>query len=99
MNNYRSGDPELVRSTPGLYIPMLETAELVAERYGVSRQAQDEYGLQSQQRTAQAQAEGRMDAEIAAITTTMIVVDKATGEQSKREITIAADAITMVANR
>ena len=91
MNNYRSGDPELVRSAPGLYVPMLETAELVAERYGVSRQAQDEYGLQSQQRTAQAQAEGRMDAEIAAITTTMIVVDKATGEQSKREITIAAD--------
>jgi acetyl-CoA C-acetyltransferase len=47
MNNFRSADPQLLQETPGLYIPMIETAELVAERYGVSREAQDEYALPS----------------------------------------------------
>jgi acetyl-CoA C-acetyltransferase len=70
---------------------MLETAEVVAERYDVSREAQDEYALQSQQRTAQAQAEGRFDAEIVPITTTMLVTDKATKEISRREVTLSAD--------
>ena len=91
MNQYRAGDPELLRMTPGLYIPMIETAELVAERYGVSRESQDEYALQSQQRTAQAQSEGRYTAEIAPMTTRMLVTDKATGETSEREITISMD--------
>ena len=91
MNHHRAGDPDLIQSVPGLYISMLETAELVAERYGVSREAQDEYALQSQRRTAEAQAAGRLDAEIAPITTTMLVVDKATGEQSRREVTLSAD--------
>ena len=91
MNSHRTGDPGLLGSTPGLYIPMIETAELVAERYGISREDQDAYGLQSQQRTAAAQAEGRMDAEIAPMTTTMKVTDKATGEVSDREITISMD--------
>ncbi len=91
MNHFRGTDPTLVRDIPGLYMAMIETAELVAERYGVSREAQDEYALQSQQRTAQAQAEGRFNAEIAPITTSMTVTDKATGETSAREITLGAD--------
>jgi len=91
MSNYRSADPGLLASTPGLYAPMIETAELVAERYGISREDQDAYGLQSQQRTAAAQAEGRLDAEIVPMTTTMKVTDKATGEVSDREVTLSKD--------
>ena len=71
---------------------MIETAEVVAERYGVSRERQDEYALQSQQRTAQAQAEGRFDREIAPMTTVMkVLVNKETGETADKEITISAD--------
>jgi acetyl-CoA C-acetyltransferase len=70
---------------------MLETAEIVAKRYCVTREAQDEYALQSQQRTAQAQADGRFDAEIVPLATTMLVTDKATGETSRREITLSQD--------
>jgi len=90
-NRYRSADPELVRTVPGLYTSMLETAELVAERYGVSREAQDEYALQSQQRTAQAQVDGRFEAEIVPLPSVMRVTDKATGETSEREVTLAQD--------
>ena len=91
MNNYRAGDPKLVAETPQIYMSMLETAEIVADRYGVSRDAQDSYALQSQQRTAEAQAAGRFDAEIMAVTTTMTVTDKATGETSYREVTLDRD--------
>jgi len=70
---------------------MIETAEVVADRYGISREVQDEYALQSQQRTAQAQKEGRFDAEIAPMATTMTVTDKATGVASEVPITIGAD--------
>jgi acetyl-CoA C-acetyltransferase len=90
-NGYRAGDPELIAKVPALYMAMIETAELVAERYGVSREAQDEYALQSQQRTAAAQEARRFDAEIAAMSTVMLVTDKATGETSKRPVTISAD--------
>jgi acetyl-CoA C-acetyltransferase len=90
-NHFRAQDPELAERLPGLYMTMLETAEVVAERYGVSREAQDEYALQSQQRTAQAQAEGRFKDEIAPMSATMIVTDKATGEQTEREVTLAQD--------
>lgn len=91
MNLFRFQDPALKAAHPHIYMSMLETAEVVAERYGVSREAQDEYALQSQQRTAQAQAEGRLDAEIAPMTTTMQVVDKATGEASAKEVTLSKD--------
>ena len=91
MNGHRAGDPKLIAEVPQLYMSMLETAEIVAERYGVSREAQDQYALQSQQRVAEAQAEGRFDAEIAPMTTSMIVTDKATGETSSREVTIGQD--------
>jgi acetyl-CoA C-acetyltransferase len=91
MNSHRVGDPELARLIPGVYAPMLETAELVARRYGVGREAQDAYALRSQQRTAAAQSEGRLDAEIAPITTTMIDIDRATGARTPREVTLSAD--------
>ena len=90
-NRYRAGDPWLRREIPQLYMSMLETAEIVAERYGVSREAQDDYALQSQQRTAQAQADGRFDQEIMPVTATMTVTDKATGETSEREVTLRQD--------
>jgi len=90
-NRFRSRDPALVAAVPALYMTMLETAEIVADRYKISREAQDEYALQSQQRTGAAQAEGRFDAEIVPMTTTMIVTDKATGATSEREITISRD--------
>jgi acetyl-CoA C-acetyltransferase len=90
-NRYRARDPELWERIPALYMAMIETAEIVSERYKVSREAQDEYALQSQQRTAQAQAEGRFAQEIVPLPTTMLVADKATGQTSKRGVTLAAD--------
>jgi acetyl-CoA C-acetyltransferase len=91
MNRFRAGDPWLVKNMPQIYMAMIETAEIVAERYGVSREAQDEYSLQSQQRTATAQTEGRYDAEIAPLTSMMTVTDKATGATSEKEVTIKLD--------
>jgi acetyl-CoA C-acetyltransferase len=90
-NVYRSSDPALLALAPAIYISMLETAEIVSARYGVSREAQDEFALQSQQRTAQAQSEGRFDAEIAPLTAAMLVTDKASGAVSEREITLSRD--------
>ncbi len=91
MNRYRAADSELVKMVPAMHISMLETAEIVSRRYSVSREAQDELAFQSQQRTALAQAEGRYDAEIAPLTTQMLVTDKATGQTSEREITLSRD--------
>ena len=91
MNMHRMMDEALLKLQPHIYMSMLETAEVVAARYGISRDAQDEYALRSQQRTAAAQAEGRLDAEIVAMTTTMQVMDKATGETSSKEITLSKD--------
>jgi acetyl-CoA C-acetyltransferase len=91
MNRFRGADPWLVSNIPQIYMTMIETAEIVAERYGVSREAQDEYSLQSQQRTARAQAEGGYDAEIAPLTSVMIVADKETGATSEKEVTLKLD--------
>ncbi|MDP3298481.1 MAG: acetyl-CoA C-acyltransferase, partial [Phenylobacterium sp.] len=91
MNLFRARDEWLVEHVPELQTSMIETAEIVADRYKISREAQDEYALQSQQRTAQAQAEGRFAMEIVPMTTTMMVFDKATGQASEKEITIAQD--------
>jgi acetyl-CoA C-acetyltransferase len=92
VNGFMARDPWLSEHVPELATSMIETAEIVAERYGVSREAQDEYALQSQQRTAQAQSEGRFDREIAPMTTIMkVVVNKETGETADKEITISAD--------
>jgi acetyl-CoA C-acetyltransferase len=87
----RAQDPALLESVPGLYMSMLETAELVADRYGISREAQDEYALRSQQRTASAQQAGRFDDEIAPMASVMNVTDRATGEVSQKKITLTKD--------
>ncbi|MEZ5689230.1 MAG: acetyl-CoA C-acyltransferase [Caenibius sp.] len=84
-------DPELEAMVPTAYMNMLQTAEVVAQRYNVSRDLQDEYALQSQQRTAAAQDAGAFDDEIVPVTATMKVVDKATGEVSAREVTLTKD--------
>ncbi|CAN5390960.1 acetyl-CoA C-acyltransferase [soil metagenome] len=91
MNLYRMKDEELLKLSPHIYMSMLETAEVVSRRYGISRDRQDEYALQSQQRTAAAQAAGYFDAEIVPITTKMMVTDKATGRTSSKEITLSKD--------
>jgi acetyl-CoA C-acetyltransferase len=91
MNYFRIADPVLLAETPGIYIPMIETAEVVAERYGVSREAQDEYALRSQQRTSTAQAEGRFDAEIVPLTSIQAVTNRETGETTEQEITLTKD--------
>ncbi|MDR6125805.1 acetyl-CoA C-acetyltransferase [Sphingomonas sp. SORGH_AS802] len=84
-------DPELLAMHQNIYMPMLQTAEVVAKRYGITREQMDEYGLQSQQRTAAAQAAGKFDDEIVPVTATMAVVDKATKEVSHHEVTLAKD--------
>jgi acetyl-CoA acetyltransferase family protein len=86
-----SRDPAVERMAPNAYMPMLQTAEFVARKYGISRQAQDAYALESQRRTAQAQALGRFDQDIVPITTTMAVTDKASGAISLRTITLDRD--------
>ncbi|RZF64750.1 acetyl-CoA C-acyltransferase [Sphingomonas populi] len=90
-NGYRAQSRAVTAHSPHMYVAMLETAELVAERYGVSREAQDAYALQSQQRTAAAYAAGRYAAELAPLTTRMLVTDKASGETSERDITLDRD--------
>jgi acetyl-CoA C-acetyltransferase len=91
LNLARMGDDWLREHVPELNTSMIETAEVVAERYHVSREAQDAYALQSQQRTAQAQAEGRFVAEIAPLKTSMTVTDRATGQTSEREVELLND--------
>ena len=86
-----AADPELLAMHGDIYMPMLQTAEIVAKRYGISRDRQDAYALQSQQRTAAAQAAGLFDAELVPVTATMNVVDKATKEVSTHEITLTKD--------
>ena len=84
-------DPELLAMHKNIYMPMLQTAEVVAKRYGIDRDQMDAYGLQSQQRTAAAQAAGRFDDEIVPVTATMAVVDKETKEVSHKQVTLAKD--------
>ena len=91
MNGHRLVDNELVGMHKDIYMPMLQTAEVVAARYGISRDAMDEYGFESQERTAAAYAAGRYDAELVPVTCERIVYDKATGEQSTGEVTVTAD--------
>jgi acetyl-CoA C-acetyltransferase len=84
-------DPSLVAMHPAIYMPMLQTAEVVAKRYNVSRDRQDEYGYQSQMRTAAAQAAGKFDDEIVPMTATMAMVNKETKEVTTHEITLTKD--------
>ncbi|GAB5464475.1 acetyl-CoA C-acyltransferase [Hoeflea alexandrii] len=91
MNNFHRQDRWLMQHKPDIYMPMIDTAETVGKRYGISREAQDIYALESQRRTAAAMEAGRFDAEIVPITTTMGVMNKETKEVSYKEVTIAAD--------
>ena len=90
-NSYRIEEDWLRVHAPGLYMTMIESAEVVAKRYSVSREVQDEYGLQSQMRTAAAQQAGRFDDEIVPMTSVKIVTDKETGETREEEVTLAHD--------
>ena len=91
LNQHMFQDPWLVASKPAIYMSMLETAETVARRSGISREKQDEYGVRSQQRAAAAQAEGKFKDEIVPFPTVMGVADKASGRLGMKEVTLDAD--------
>ncbi|MEE4193310.1 MAG: acetyl-CoA C-acyltransferase [Halieaceae bacterium] len=91
MNLHRAADEELVAMHPHIHMPMLQTAEVVADRYGITREQMDEYGLQSQNRTAAAYEAGRYAEELVPVTCNRITWDKETGEQGEAEVTVSAD--------
>jgi len=90
-NAYRAVSKAAIEAVPKAYIQMIETAEIVAQRYGVSREAQDEYSVQSQARTAAAQEAGRFDDEIVPLASTMVVKNRETGEISQQDVTLEKD--------
>jgi acetyl-CoA C-acetyltransferase len=90
-NTHMRRDPWIDEHKPTLFWSMLQTAETVAKRYNISKEAQDEYGVRSQLRAAAGQAAGKFKDEIAPMTTTMGVVDKNTGAIGTREVTISSD--------
>jgi acetyl-CoA C-acetyltransferase len=90
-NQFRAQDPWLVEQRPDVYMTMIETAEIVAERYQVTRDVQDQYALLSQQRTAAAQAQGRLDLEMAPFPSVMRVDNRETGETSHVPVTLEKD--------
>ncbi|HEV7417735.1 MAG TPA: acetyl-CoA C-acyltransferase [Tianweitania sediminis] len=90
-NRFRLLDPLLSGPAADVYMPMIDTAEIVAKRYGISREAQDAFGLKSQRRVVEAKAAGSFDAEIAPIATRMAVVDKQTKEVSYKDVTLSQD--------
>ncbi len=91
MNHHRAREEWLEDNKPELWMPMIETADIVADRYGISRERQDAYALQSQQRTAAGQREGRFDDEIVPLATVKLVKDRDTGAISEEEVTLARD--------
>jgi acetyl-CoA C-acetyltransferase len=91
MNLHRMVDEELLAIEPNIFMPMLQTAEVVADRYGISRDQMDEYGLQSQQRTAAAYEAGKYADELVEVTCKRTVWDKETGDASEAEATVSAD--------
>src|SRR3546814_2132717 len=91
VNTTHRMEPTLAQTKPDLWISMIETADIVAARYGVGRAAQDEYALKSQQRTAAAQQAGRFDDEIVPMAATMLVKDKETGAVSEKAVTLDKD--------
>jgi acetyl-CoA C-acetyltransferase len=84
-------DPKSVKNAPSIHMPMLDTAEVVANRYSISREAQDEYAVISQARTAAAQQEGKFDNEIVPVTATKLVTNRETGEVTQEEVTLTKD--------
>jgi len=91
INRHRMAEDWLVEHKPAIYMAMIDTAEIVAQRYQITRDKQDEYALESQRRTAAGQAAGRFDAEIVPLETSMAVVDKATGAVSHKTVSLAKD--------
>lgn len=91
MNLHRHQDASLIATHPDVYIPMLQTAEVVAKRYKISREAQDEYGARSQARAVAANEAGKLKDELVPVTTTKLVTDKETGQTSEQEITLKQD--------
>ena len=90
-NSYRTQDPTVLAHSPHAYMPMLQTAEIVAQRYGISREAQDAYSLQSQQRTAAAQAAGKFDDEIVPLASLKGVMNKETKQISFEQTLLTRD--------
>lgn len=90
-NTFMARDPWLLEHKPSIYDTMIQTAETVAKRYGISREAQDAYGARSQQRVAAALAAGRLDAEVVPMTTVRSITNKDTGETLMQEVTLAHD--------
>jgi len=90
-NVFRLEDEWLATGRPDIYLPMIDTADIVARRYGITREAQDEYAVESQRRTAAAQAEGRLDAEIVPITATKNIADKSGQITGQEEVTLTMD--------
>jgi len=90
-NTYRLQEAWILEHKPELYLPMIDTAEVVARRYYITREAQDVYALVSQQRTAAGQQTGRFTAEIVPLPTTKVVQDKATGETREEAVTLTQD--------
>ena len=90
-NTFRMKDPRVLDHAEHAYMTMLETAETVAKRYGIEREEMDRYGVQSQARTAQAQAEGRYDTEVVPMSATKMLVNKETGEVGYQELTLGKD--------
>ena len=91
MNGFRAPDPWIKENKPALHMPMIDTAEVVAKRYDVTREQQDEYGLQSQQRTAAGQEAGAFDDEIIRMKATKMILDKATGDIGFGEVELSQD--------
>ncbi len=90
-NRYRTADPKLLEIEPAMYMPMIDTAEVVAKRYGISREAQDEYSLESQRRTAKGQEEGKFDNEIVPLATRQAIVNKETKDVTYKDVTLKKD--------
>jgi acetyl-CoA C-acetyltransferase len=90
-NNHRIHEPWIDDHKPELYLPMIDTAEVVAKRYYITREPQDEYALVSQQRTAAGQKAGRFDAEIVPVTVTKLTQDKNSGEVREEQVTLKQD--------
>ncbi len=91
MDTFRSGDPIVLKRAPAIYMAMIDTAEVVSKRYHISREAQDQYSFQSQQRTFKAQQAGLFDDEIIAIKTTKVFEDKKTNSTTRQEVTLERD--------
>jgi len=90
-NRYRASDPNVLEAAPDIYMSMLETAEVVTRRYGISRERQDEYAVLSQQRTARGQQNGAFDDEIVPMKASMGIKDRDSGEVSFRAVSIDRD--------